>query len=76
MPRRSQRAESGHTVLLVDDQEETLLSLRALLEREGHRVLTATSGERALAIVKESDVHLLLARLPERRQTRPRSCWT
>ena len=60
MPRRSQRAESGHTVLLVDDQEETLLSLRTLLEREGHRVLTATSGERALAIVKESDVHLLL----------------
>jgi signal transduction histidine kinase len=44
----------------VDDQEETLLSLKCLLEREGHRVLTADGGERALAILKEHDVHLIL----------------
>jgi signal transduction histidine kinase len=60
MARSTQRPPSGHTILVVDDQEETLCSLSGLLEREGHRVLTADSGERALAILKEHDVHLLL----------------
>jgi signal transduction histidine kinase len=60
MPRRSRAASSGHTILVVDDQEEMLESSRALLEREGHVVLTADSGERALALLKEHDVHLLI----------------
>jgi signal transduction histidine kinase len=60
MPRRINASVSGHTILVVDDQEETLVSVRQLLEREGHRVLIAESGEHALALLKEHDVHLLL----------------
>jgi signal transduction histidine kinase len=59
MARRSQVGSSGYTILVVDDQEEMRASLRNLLEREGHRVLTAESGERALALFKENEVHLL-----------------
>ncbi len=60
MARKTQRPTSSHTILVVDDQEEVLHSVRILLEREGHRVLTAASGEDALALFKESEVHLLL----------------
>ncbi|HVM94917.1 MAG TPA: hybrid sensor histidine kinase/response regulator [Candidatus Acidoferrales bacterium] len=49
-----------HTILVVDDQDEALTSVRQLLEREGHRVLTAVSGERALTLLKEHEVHLML----------------
>jgi len=45
---------------VVDDQEEVLLSTRSLLEREGYRVLTAESGERALEVMKAERVDLLL----------------
>jgi signal transduction histidine kinase len=60
MARKSFRPKSPHTILVVDDQEETLVSVRGLLEREGHRVLTAESADQALTIFKEHDVHLLL----------------
>jgi signal transduction histidine kinase len=60
MPRRSHSQSSGHTILVVDDQEETLSSVRALLEREGHTVLTAEGGERALELFKVNDIHLIL----------------
>lgn len=58
--RRARAAGSGHTILVVDDQEEILESVRNLLEREGHQVLTADGGERALTLFKEHDVHLLI----------------
>jgi signal transduction histidine kinase len=48
MPRRSARPASGRTILVVDDQEATLTSVRTLLEREGHAIVTAQSGEEAL----------------------------
>jgi signal transduction histidine kinase len=51
---------SGRTVLVVDDQEEMLLSARLLLEREGHRVLTASNGADALALLECETVQLLL----------------
>lgn len=60
MARKSSRPQSNHTILVVDDQEETLASVRQLLEREGHTVLTADSGAHALALYKEHDIHLLL----------------
>ncbi len=60
MARRWKPPQSEHTILVVDDQEETLIAVRSLLEREGHRVLTAQSGEQALALFKANDVHLLL----------------
>jgi signal transduction histidine kinase len=45
---------------VVDDQQEVLDSVRNLLEREGHAVLTAESGEQALEIFKAHEIHLLL----------------
>lgn len=60
MARRSARPSSGHTILVVDDQEDTLLSVRSLLEREGHRVLLADGGEAALAVLREADVDLMI----------------
>jgi len=60
MARKSLRPPSGDTILVVDDMEDTLISVRSLLEREGHRVLTAESGDQALALLKEHDIQLLL----------------
>jgi len=51
------------TILLADD-EEVVLSLMALfLEREGHRVLTAKSGQEALALAEKHDfsIDLMIA---------------
>lgn len=58
--RRTTTEPSGHTILVVDDQEETLISNRMLLEREGHRVLTAASGEEALTLFRPGQVHLVI----------------
>src|SRR3954466_4535782 len=48
------------TVLAVDDQAQNLRLLDAVLSPRGYRVLTASSGAKALAILDESDVDLLL----------------
>src|SRR5438445_434718 len=60
MARRSTKSPTGHTILAVDDQQDSLVSVRNLLEREGHRVLTAESGEQALAVVKTTEVDLMI----------------
>jgi len=60
MARKPSRPHTGHAILVVDDQEETLASVRQLLEREGHTVFTAESGAKALALYKENEIHLLL----------------
>ncbi len=61
MARRRTTAEpSGHTILVVDDQEETLVSNRLLLEREGHHVLTALSGEEALRLFRPGEANLVI----------------
>ncbi len=51
---------SGYTILVVDDQEETLASVKRLLEREGHDVLLADGGQRALELFGQHQVHLML----------------
>lgn len=58
--KRTAYSQSGFTVLVVDDQEETLESVSALLGREGHRVFTADSGAKALDLFRRNVVHLLL----------------
>ncbi|MBI3781912.1 MAG: response regulator, partial [Deltaproteobacteria bacterium] len=60
MPRKSVAQESGFTILVVDDQEELRESVRSLLMRDGHRVLTAESGEEALGLFEKNQVHLVL----------------
>jgi signal transduction histidine kinase len=51
---------TGYTILVVDDQEEILISNKLLLEKEGHCVLTAASGEEALALFHPGNVHLVI----------------
>ena len=59
--KRTAAGPSGYTILVVDDQEETLISNRLLLEKEGHRVLTAASGEEALSLFRHHQVDLVIA---------------
>ncbi|MCY1398680.1 Sensor histidine kinase RcsC [compost metagenome] len=52
--------EGGSTLLVVDDYPENLISMRALLQRQGWRVITATSGFEALGLLLEHDIDLVL----------------
>ena len=47
-------------VLLVDDLEENILALEALLQREGLHLLKAKSGDQALELLLAEDVALAL----------------
>jgi signal transduction histidine kinase len=58
--KRGSVQSSGYTILVIDDQEEILTSVRLLLEREGHHVLTARSGEEGLALFRLETVHLVI----------------
>jgi len=49
-----------HTLLVVDDEVDVLESLRHLFHRS-YRVLTASSGDQALELLKKNDVHLILS---------------
>ncbi len=61
MPRKSGvRAATGRTVLLVDDDPDYLQATALVLEREGHNVLLAASGEEALQVLRQSPVELCL----------------
>lgn len=60
MSGKSQRDRGRHTVLVVDAQDQDRTTVRGMLEGEGLRVLTADSGECAIAVFREHDVHLVL----------------
>lgn len=47
-------------VLVVDDEEEMCNVLRKILEQDGYKVSTATSGSRALAAMKQKPADLIL----------------
>ncbi len=49
------------TVLAVDDQSVNLRLLDAVLTPRGHRVLSASSGAEALALLATEDVDLVLS---------------
>jgi two-component system, NtrC family, response regulator len=49
------------TVLVVDDEKNYLVVLETLLEDEGHRVLTASSGSEALEIIRRAPVDTVLS---------------
>lgn len=53
-----------HTVLLVDDDPAILEVLRAYLEREDYRVLTAPDGPQGQALLGQADVAVLDWMLP------------
>ena len=58
--KRTTPGSSGFTILVVDDREEALSSTTALLERDGHLVLTASSGEEALTFFQPGQIQLLI----------------
>lgn len=60
MPRIHQIERSGHTILVVDDDHVLRSSVSALLRRDGHHVLEASSGPEALTLLEQQDVHLML----------------
>ena len=56
----SQPAERPGTLLLVDDREDNLQALAAILEPLGHRLISVTSGEEALKVVLNEEVSVIL----------------
>ncbi|MBI4847023.1 MAG: sigma-54-dependent Fis family transcriptional regulator [Nitrospirae bacterium] len=48
------------TILIVDDEESILETLSGILEDEGHEVVTASSGEKALALFSENTPDVIL----------------
>ncbi len=48
-------------ILVADDLEETRFILSNMLKRLGHKVVTATNGEDALAILESSDISFLIS---------------
>src|SRR5258706_8468461 len=60
MARTTERTAQPHRILVVDDQQEILDLVRALLEWNGYEVLTAASGAAALELFKTHEIHLLL----------------
>ncbi|EXF95932.1 chemotaxis protein CheY [Pseudomonas fluorescens HK44] len=54
------------TLLLVDDEENILKSLRRLLRDEPYQILTASGGEHALQLLSQQSVDLVIsdARMP------------
>jgi two-component system, cell cycle response regulator len=57
---RTTAPKSGKRILLVDDQQDYLTSTATLIAREGHDVLTATSGSQALDLLRAEHVDLVL----------------
>ncbi|ADL54869.1 EAL domain-containing protein [Gallionella capsiferriformans] len=53
--------KSEKILLLVDDEENVLLSLKRILRREGYQILTATSAEEGLEIMAKHQVNVVLS---------------
>lgn len=50
-------------ILIVDDEESILSSLKRLLRKEEYQILTAKSGEEGLKILEEQEVDLIISDL-------------
>ena len=48
------------TILVVDDEKNYLLVLTELLEEEGYEVLSAQSASKALSLIQENDLDLVI----------------
>ena len=51
------------TVVIVDDEESNLVSLRKIFQKEGVRPLTAADGQEALELCRQHQVHVVLTDL-------------
>ena len=59
---------NGLSILLIDDEESQLESLKSFLSRRNHKVLTASNGQEGIDIIKENLIDLVLTdfRMPEK----------
>jgi DNA-binding response OmpR family regulator len=59
---------AGKTILIVDDDPDLLGAMQTFFTREGYRVLTATDGNRALALAErdEPDVVVVDMMMPRK----------
>jgi signal transduction histidine kinase/CheY-like chemotaxis protein len=55
--------QSGERILLVDDDEAVLETLKSILEQEGYHIVTAASGEEAIAQMNRAPFDLVLSDL-------------
>ena len=53
--------EQGFNLLFVDDEEGVLHSLRRIFLEENYQIFTASSGDKALAIMEKAKVHLVIS---------------
>jgi DNA-binding response OmpR family regulator len=53
-------AAKRSTILVVDDEDDVLNLLRVVLERDGHRILTASDGETALTLAYDEHPDAIL----------------
>lgn len=51
---------NGKTVLLVDDDNEIVQAMRAVLESKGFRILTASDGNAGLAVAERESPDLIV----------------
>ncbi len=49
-----------YNVLICDDDEAILESLRIYLDNEGYKVFTASNGEEALKVIEENKIHCVV----------------
>jgi len=56
-------SRTRHSILVVDDEKEIRELLRSILEEDGYEVFTAENGKRAIAVLKESPVNLIMTDL-------------
>jgi response regulator RpfG family c-di-GMP phosphodiesterase len=49
------------TVLCVDDELDIILAMKRLLRKQNYNLLFASSGEKALEIMQQNDVHLIVS---------------
>ncbi len=59
--------KNEHTILIVDDEPETLLTIEDILQESNYKILKAYNGKRALQIIQEQEPDLILldAMMPE-----------
>lgn len=62
-PRAVLRATKTGRVLVVDDDEDVLITLGAVLQQEGHQVTGVRDGQMALALLEQADFDVLVVDL-------------
>ena len=67
MPVQTEAPYQAPTLLVVDDRQENLVAMEALLENSAWQVRSAASGEAALRCLLENEVELVLldVQMPE-----------